>query len=107
MERQTRPELDLERERQRLIDELLAAEGLGAPVVDGMAPRDPGVPVPLTYAQEVLWLLDRATRARAPRGERAGACARRARGKTRVAPHRVRTARRRRGAGGDPRCETE
>ena len=61
MERQIRHDLDLERERQRMIDALLAAEGLDAPVEQGIVPRAPGVPVPLTYAQEVLWLLDRAT----------------------------------------------
>ncbi|AHG93600.1 amino acid adenylation domain protein (plasmid) [Gemmatirosa kalamazoonensis] len=59
----TRADLDLERERQRLIEELLAAEGLDAPDEGGgaIAPRDPAAPVPATYAQEVLWLLDRAT----------------------------------------------
>ena len=61
MERQIRHDLDLERERQRMIDALLAAEGLDAPVEQGIVPRAPGMPVPLTYAQEVLWLLDRAT----------------------------------------------
>ena len=49
MESQTTgAELDLERERQRLIDELLAAEGLDTPVEAGIAPRDPAAPVPVT-----------------------------------------------------------
>ncbi len=54
---------ELENERQRLLDELLAAEGLSGdearsqPVV----PRDRSRPAPVTFAQEVLWLLDRAT----------------------------------------------
>lgn len=51
----------LERERQRLLAELLAAEGLVEPVSDRIAPRDPAAPIPLSFAQEVLWLLDRAT----------------------------------------------
>jgi len=50
----------LEDERQRLLAELLAAEGLDSPAAPSIAPRDRSVPAPLSYAQEVLWLLDRA-----------------------------------------------
>jgi amino acid adenylation domain-containing protein len=50
----------LDEERQRLIAELLADEGLDASA-PSIAPRDRSVATPLTYAQEVLWLLDRAT----------------------------------------------
>ncbi len=57
----TRANSELERERQRLLEQLLAEEGLDAPAVATIAPRDPAQPVPLTFAQEVLWLLDRAT----------------------------------------------
>ena len=49
----------LAQERQRLLAELLAAEGLDAP--DVITPRPAGASVPLTFAQEILWLLDRAT----------------------------------------------
>src|SRR5689334_9522335 len=51
----------LEDERQRLLAELLAEEGLDAPAASPIGPRDRSVPAPLTYAQEVIWLLDRAT----------------------------------------------
>ncbi len=52
----------LEAERQRLLAELLAAEGLDAPAGAAITPRDPSShEAPLTYAQEVIWLLDRAT----------------------------------------------
>jgi len=57
----TRAESELEKQRQRLLEQLLAEEGLDAPSVATIAPRDPSAPVPLTFAQEVLWLLDRAT----------------------------------------------
>ncbi|MEO8334160.1 MAG: amino acid adenylation domain-containing protein [bacterium] len=57
----TRAESELERERQRLLEQLLAEEGLDAPSAASISPRDPSAPVPLTFAQEVLWLLDRAT----------------------------------------------
>jgi amino acid adenylation domain-containing protein len=57
----TRAESELEKQRQRLLEQLLAEEGLDAPSVAAIAPRDPSAPVPLTFAQEVLWLLDRAT----------------------------------------------
>jgi amino acid adenylation domain-containing protein len=52
---------DLDQERQRLIEQLLAEEGLDAPAAPTIRPRDAGVAVPVTFAQEVLWLLDRAT----------------------------------------------
>jgi len=51
----------LEEERQRLLAELLAAEGLEAPSAPAIAARDRSAPTPLSYAQEVLWLLDRAS----------------------------------------------
>ena len=54
-------ESELEQERQRLLEQLLADEGLDAPEVPSILPRDPLAPVPTTFAQEVLWLLDRAT----------------------------------------------
>ncbi|MBI3789506.1 MAG: AMP-binding protein [Gemmatimonadetes bacterium] len=55
-------EAALAAERERLLAELLAAEGLdGGGDASGIAPRAAGQPVPLTFAQEVLWLLDRAT----------------------------------------------
>ncbi|MEP6733139.1 MAG: condensation domain-containing protein, partial [bacterium] len=57
----TRAESELEKERQRLLEQLLADEGLDAPLAATISPRDPSAPVPLTFAQEVLWLLDRAT----------------------------------------------
>jgi amino acid adenylation domain-containing protein len=57
----TRTESELERQRQRLIEQLLADEGLDAPSAPAISPRDPSALVPLTFAQEVLWLLDRST----------------------------------------------
>lgn len=57
----TRAESELERERQRLLEQLLAEEGLDAASEQAITPRDRTAPVPLSYAQEVLWLLDRAT----------------------------------------------
>lgn len=57
----TRAESELEKERQRLIDLLLADEGLDSPAVSPIERRDSSALLPLTYAQEVLWLLDRAT----------------------------------------------
>src|SRR5690348_6171857 len=51
----------LDEERRRLLAELLAAEGLDDAPASEIAPRDPSAATPLTYAQEVLWLLDRAT----------------------------------------------
>jgi amino acid adenylation domain-containing protein len=51
----------LEAERQRLLAELLADEGLAASAAPAIPPRDRSTPTPLTFAQEVLWLLDRAT----------------------------------------------
>ncbi|MEO5816459.1 MAG: amino acid adenylation domain-containing protein [Gemmatimonadaceae bacterium] len=57
----TRAESELEKQRQRLLEQLLADEGLDAPSAAAIVPRDPSAPVPLTFAQEVLWLLDRAT----------------------------------------------
>ena len=57
----TRAESELERERQRLLEQLLADEGLDAPSAPAILPRDASRPAPLSFAQEVLWLLDRAT----------------------------------------------
>ncbi|MEO7455044.1 MAG: amino acid adenylation domain-containing protein [Gemmatimonadaceae bacterium] len=57
----TRAESELERERQRLLEQLLAEEGLDAASEPVIAPRDRTAAAPLSYAQEVLWLLDRAT----------------------------------------------
>ena len=57
----TRAESELERERQRLLEQLLAEEGLDAAAEQAIPPRDRTTPAPLSYAQEVLWLLDRAT----------------------------------------------
>src|SRR6188472_953098 len=39
------------------------ANGAGEPAVrrGGIVPREPGTPVPMSYAQELLWLLDRAS----------------------------------------------
>lgn len=54
-------ESGLEQERRRLLEQLLAEEGLDAPQVPAILPRDPSALTPLTFAQEVLWLLDRAT----------------------------------------------
>src|SRR5437868_1241533 len=53
---------DLADERQRLLAQLLADEGIDvARDEPPITPRQPGHDVPVTYAQEVLWLLDRAT----------------------------------------------
>ncbi len=53
---------DLAGERQRLLSQLLAAEGLeGDAGDDAISPRAAASTVPVTFAQEVLWLLDRAT----------------------------------------------
>jgi len=43
--------------------QLERARANGEPAVrrGGIVPRDPGAPVPMSYAQELLWLLDRAT----------------------------------------------
>jgi amino acid adenylation domain-containing protein len=58
----TSAEAALAAERERLLAELLAAEGLSTGSdPDRIPARAPGAPVPLTFAQEVLWLLDRAT----------------------------------------------
>ena len=57
----SRAESGLEQERRRLLEQLLAEEGLDAPEVPAILPRDPSAPIPVTFAQEVLWLLDRAT----------------------------------------------
>ncbi|MEO7360908.1 MAG: amino acid adenylation domain-containing protein [Gemmatimonadaceae bacterium] len=53
-------ESELELERQRLLDQLLADEGFDASP-SPIAPRNPDADVPVTFAQEVLWLLDRGT----------------------------------------------
>ncbi|MBC8087147.1 MAG: hypothetical protein H7Z40_07750, partial [Phycisphaerae bacterium] len=52
-------ESELELERERLLAELLADEGFDEPA--GIGPRNAAEPVPVTFAQEVLWLLDRST----------------------------------------------
>jgi hypothetical protein len=50
-------------ERERLLEELLAAEGLlDETNGDALAPRGDDAPAPLSFAQEVLWMLDRASR---------------------------------------------
>lgn len=49
----------LELERERLLAQLLADEGLEEAATIGT--RDPNEPIPVTFAQEVLWLLDRST----------------------------------------------
>src|SRR5438876_5702009 len=54
-------ESTLDEERQRLLAELLADEGVDASPVAQIGPRDRSLPTPLTHAQEVIWLLDRAT----------------------------------------------
>lgn len=41
------------------LSRLLEGDDLAAPA--GIAPRAPGTPVPMSFAQELLWLLDRAT----------------------------------------------
>ena len=55
-----RIESELEQARQRLLEQLLAEEGVDAPALV-IGPRDPAAPIPVTFAQEVLWLLDRGT----------------------------------------------
>ncbi|MBV9879668.1 MAG: AMP-binding protein, partial [Gemmatirosa sp.] len=59
----TTTDADLADERARLLAALLAEEGLddGAPGEPAIAPRAQRDEAPLTFAQEVLWLLDRAT----------------------------------------------
>ncbi|HTK47955.1 MAG TPA: condensation domain-containing protein, partial [Gemmatimonadaceae bacterium] len=53
---------ELAAERQRLLAQLLAEEGLeGAAADPPIEPRAERGEAPLTFAQEVLWLLDRAT----------------------------------------------
>lgn len=47
--------------RRDALARLLAAEGLDSGVERAIVPRDPAAEVPLSFAQEVLWLLDRAT----------------------------------------------
>ena len=58
---QTPPPVDLDAERQRLLAELLAEEGLDGVEDQPIVPRADAREAPLTFAQEVLWLLDRAT----------------------------------------------
>jgi len=53
-------ESELELERQRLLEQLLADEGLDTPSAT-IAPRNPAAAIPVTFAQELLWLLDRST----------------------------------------------
>ncbi|MEO8564655.1 MAG: condensation domain-containing protein, partial [bacterium] len=53
---------DLADARQRLLAQLLAEEGLDdSPAEPSIAPRAIAGEAPVTFAQEVLWLLDRAT----------------------------------------------
>jgi len=53
---------ELAEERRRLLAQLLEEEGLeGATSEPAIVPRDERGEAPLTFAQEVLWLLDRAT----------------------------------------------
>ncbi|MDQ2857019.1 MAG: condensation domain-containing protein, partial [Candidatus Eremiobacteraeota bacterium] len=47
--------------RRKALARLLAAEELDAGSPATIVPRDPAAEVPLSFAQEVLWLLDRAT----------------------------------------------
>ncbi|MGH7560840.1 MAG: amino acid adenylation domain-containing protein [Gemmatimonadales bacterium] len=47
--------------RQQLLERLLASEGLDQGGAAGIGRRPPGSEAPQSYAQEVLWLLDRAT----------------------------------------------
>lgn len=57
-------ESDLELERQRLLDQLLAEEELDVSadsLASPIGPRNAADAIPLTFAQEVLWLLDRGT----------------------------------------------
>src|SRR6478736_9529903 len=53
---------ELADERRRLLAQLLEEEGLeGAAAEPAIVPRAERAEAPLTFAQEVLWLLDRAT----------------------------------------------
>jgi amino acid adenylation domain-containing protein len=53
---------DLADARQRLLAQLLAEEGLSDSTAEpSIAPRGGSAEAPVTFAQEVLWLLDRAT----------------------------------------------
>src|SRR3954463_12580059 len=53
---------DLAAERRRLLAQLLGEGGLGVATSEpSIAPRAERGEAPLTFAQEVLWLLDRAT----------------------------------------------
>src|SRR5437868_15527414 len=47
--------------RQRLLEQMLAEEGFDVSSTDALRPRANRDEGPLTTAQEVLWLLDRAT----------------------------------------------
>ncbi|MBC5801701.1 MAG: AMP-binding protein, partial [Candidatus Eremiobacteraeota bacterium] len=51
---------DAER-RRSVFERLLAQEGIGAPLADRIVPRDASLRAPLSFAQETLWLLDRAS----------------------------------------------
>lgn len=53
-------ESELELERQRLLEQLLAEEGIETSSAT-IPPRQLDAPIPVTFAQEVLWLLDRST----------------------------------------------
>src|SRR5689334_3061233 len=44
-----------------LLAGLLDAEGIDASEATTIAPRIPGAPVPMSFSQELLWLLDRAS----------------------------------------------
>ncbi|MGH7562689.1 MAG: hypothetical protein ACRENB_16905, partial [Gemmatimonadales bacterium] len=50
----------LDAAKRSLIARLLAEEGLDRTESDAIPPRPPGEDAPQSYAQEVLWLLDRA-----------------------------------------------
>jgi len=51
---------DAER-RRSAFEQLLAQEGFGAPTDEPVVPRSNGARAPLSFAQETLWLLDRAS----------------------------------------------
>jgi amino acid adenylation domain-containing protein len=51
---------DAER-RRSAFEQLLAQEGFGAPTDEPIVPRSNGARAPLSFAQETLWLLDRAS----------------------------------------------